>query len=117
MECRRWRHSSLKEPLQQVSGVRISGATLQLMLGCCLEADADVSLVYTPQAVDELEDPTGNDVAAFVHPIDNRTVPGPALDVGCGPGTRAAADIRRSELDCGASTVPADSFVGDSGSV
>ena len=92
-----------------VNGVRISGATLQLTLGCCLEADADVSLVYTPQAVDELEDPTGNDVAAFAHPIDNRTVPRPGLESAVVQGRELRLTFG-AELDA-ASMVPADSFV------
>ena len=91
-----------------VSGVGISGATLQLTLGCCLEADADVSLVYTPQAVDELEDPTGNDVAAFAHPIDNRTVPGPGLESVVVQGRELRLTFG-GELD-GESTARADSF-------
>ena len=92
-----------------VSGVGISGATLQLTLGCCLEADADVSLVYTPQAVDKLEDPTGNDVAAFARPIENRTVPGPALESVVLQGRELRLTFG-APLDS-ASMVPADSFV------
>ena len=92
-----------------VSGVRISGATLQLTLACCLNADADPSLVYTPQAADELEDPTGNDVAAFAHPIDNRTVPGPGLESVVVRGRELRLTFG-AELDA-QSMVPADSFV------
>ena len=91
-----------------VSGVRISGATLQLTLGCCLNADADPSLVYTPQAADELEDLTGNDVAAFAHPIDNRTVPGPGLESVVVQGRELRLTFG-AELDA-QSMVPADSF-------
>ena len=92
-----------------VSGVGISGATLQLTLGCCLDADADPSLVYTPQAVDELEDPSGNDVAAFAHPHRQSHPPRTRARVGCGPGPRAGVShstlnlIRRRWS-------PADSF-------
>ena len=91
-----------------VNGVGISGATLQLTLGCCLEADADVSLVYTPQATDELEDLTGNDVAAFAHPIDNRTVPGPGLESAVVQGGELRLTFG-AELDA-ALMVPSDSF-------
>ena len=94
--------------LTNVSGVGISGATLQLTLGCCLDADADPSLVYTPQATDELEDLTGNDVAAFAHPIDNRTVPGLTLDAAVVRGRELRLTFG-AELDA-ASMVPADSF-------
>ena len=91
-----------------VSGVGISGATLQLTLGCCLDAQADASLLYTPQATDELEDLTGNDVAAFDHPINNRTVPGPVLESVVVRGRKLRLTFG-AELDA-ASTVPADSF-------
>ena len=91
-----------------VSGVGISGATLQLTLGCCLDAEADPSLVYTPQATDELEDLTGNDVAAFTHPIDNRTVAGPGLESAVVQGRELRLTFG-AELD-GGSTVLADSF-------
>ena len=91
-----------------VSGLGISGATLQLTLACCLEADADVSLVYTPHAADELEDLTGNDVATFAHPIDNRTVPGPGLDSVVVQGRELRLTFG-APLDS-ASMVPADSF-------
>ena len=92
-----------------VSEVEISGATLQLTLACCLGADADVSLVYTPQATDELEDLTGNDVAAFAHPIDNRTLPGPRLESAVVQGRELRLTFG-APLDS-ASMVPADSFV------
>ena len=91
-----------------VRTVGISGATLQLTLRCCLDSDADLSLVYTPQATDELEDLTGNDVAAFTHPIDNRTVPGPAIESVVVQGRELRLTFG-AELD-GAWMVPADSF-------
>ena len=91
-----------------VSAVGISGATLQLTLGCCLGADADPMLVYTPQATDELEDLTGNDVAAFAHPIDNRTVPGPVLESMVVRGRELRLTFG-AELDA-ASMVSSDSF-------
>ena len=91
-----------------VSEVEISGATLQLTLACCLGADADVSLVYTPQATDELEDLTGNDVAAFAHPIDNRTLPGPGLESAVVQGRELRLTFG-AQLDA-TSMVPADSF-------
>ena len=98
----------LESASTNVSGVRISGATLQLTLACCLNADADPSLVYTPQAADELEDPTGNDVAAFAHPIDNRTLPGPELESAVVRGQELRLTFG-AELE-GGSTVLADSF-------
>ena len=67
-----------------------------------------MSLVYTPQAADELEDPTGNDVAAFAHPIDNRTLPGPGLESAVVQGRELRLTFG-AELDA-EPTVPADSF-------
>ncbi len=105
----------VEEASANVNAVGISGATLQLALGCCLDAQADPSLVYTPQATDELEDLTGNDVAAFDHPIENRTVPGPVLESVVVQGRKLRLTFG-AELDA-ASMVPADSFgVGVDGS-